>query len=188
MKASVWRRRAGKLIIRIQDLARQLDEVPVLSEFTQRRRYRARRQQTSERGRETGFCHFPQFRPPKRRLCAWSIEAHIPMLPKRRPHGLRRQLARSGGSAVWSQSFRRPLSAHRRQHSAPYHFPSRGPLNRYLRGSKILICGRGAVEGPRHTRHEQHAHANRRSFSPAKRSWPDAERHARSGSTAHDRA
>jgi hypothetical protein len=41
---------AGKLISCIQELAGQLDDVPVLSEFTRREgRYRARRQQTSDR-------------------------------------------------------------------------------------------------------------------------------------------
>jgi hypothetical protein len=54
-------------------------------------------------GSRNWLLHFPQFCPPKRRLCAWSIEAHIAMLPKRRPHDLRRQLARSSGSAVGSQ-------------------------------------------------------------------------------------
>ena len=56
------RRGAGKLITCIQELAGQLDDVPVLSEFTQREgRYRARRQQTSDRVEKLIFAIFRSF-------------------------------------------------------------------------------------------------------------------------------
>jgi hypothetical protein len=56
------RRGAGKLITCIQELAGQLDDVPVLSEFTQREgRYRARRQQTSDRVEKLVFAIFRSF-------------------------------------------------------------------------------------------------------------------------------